>query len=140
MNGADTRTSISPERVEMLCDLERWSDALPLANRLLATEPENEVVWCLLTQCQLGLGHYEAALSTAQRAAALAPENEWPHRLISFAATYLGRHDVAVRAARTAVRLDPEAWQTHTRLAAAAVRREAGRRAEHRSSRHRQSP
>jgi tetratricopeptide (TPR) repeat protein len=120
-------TSVSPERVELLCDLERWADALPLVSRLLATEPENELAWCLLAQCQLGLGHYEAALTTAERAAALAPDSEWPHRLLSFAATHLGRRDDAVRAAREAVRLDPGAWQTHARLAAAACRSEASR-------------
>jgi tetratricopeptide (TPR) repeat protein len=126
MNRADTRTTVSPERVEMLCDLERWADALPLAGRLLATEPENHVAWCLLAQCQLGLGQYDGALSAAQRAAALAPDSEWPQRLVSFASTYLGRHDDAVRAARESVRLDPHAWQTHARLAAAAVRQQAG--------------
>ena len=127
MTRSDNLTAVSPERVELLCDLERWADALPLVSRLLATEPENELAWCLLAQCQLGLGDYEAALTAAGRAAALAPDSEWPHRLLSFAATHLGRRDDAVRAAREAVRLDPGAWQTHARLAAAACRGEAGR-------------
>ena len=126
MHRFDSRTSVNPQQVEMLCDLERWADALPLVSRLLASEPENEVAWCLLAQCQLGLGHFESALSAAGRAAALAPDSEWPHRLVSFAATSLGQHADAVRAAREAVRLDPEAWQTQARLAAAAVRQQAG--------------
>jgi tetratricopeptide (TPR) repeat protein len=127
MNRTDGRTSLSPQRIEMLCDLERWADALPLVSQLLATEPENELAWCLLAQCQLGLGHYDRALSAAHRAAALAPDSEWPYRLVSFAATYLGEHEAAVSAAREAVRLDPDAWQTHARLAAAAVRQQASR-------------
>lgn len=127
MSPSDSMTLVSSQRVEVLCDLERWADALPLASLLLATDPDNDMAWCLLAQCQLGLGRYDSALSAAQRAAALAPDSDWPYRLISFAATCLGRHDDAVRAARTAVRLDPEAWQTHARLAAAAVRQQAGR-------------
>jgi tetratricopeptide (TPR) repeat protein len=119
-------TSADPARVELLCDLERWADALPLVSRLLATDPDNEVTWCLLAQCHLGLDRYEPALSAAERAAALAPDNEWPYRLISFAATHLGRHEQAVTAARAAIRLEPDAWQTHARLAAALARRDAG--------------
>jgi tetratricopeptide (TPR) repeat protein len=119
-------TAADPVRVELLCDLERWADALPLVSRLLAGEPENDVAWCLLAQCHLGLGRPEPALSAARSAAALAPDSEWPYRLASFAATNLGRHDEAVRAARESVRLEPEAWQTHVRLAAAVARRDAG--------------
>ena len=126
MTSADSLTAADPARVELLCDLERWADALPLISRLLAGEPENNVAWCLLAQCHLGLGRPEPALSAARSAAALDPENEWPHRLISFAATNLGRHDEAVQAARESVRLEPEAWQTHVRLAAAVTRQNAG--------------
>jgi tetratricopeptide (TPR) repeat protein len=122
MTRSDHLTAAGPERAELLCDLERWADALPLVRRLLATEPENEVAWCLLAQCQLGLGDHQSALTAAGQAAALAPDSEWPHRLASFAATNLGRHEEAVRAARESVRLDPQAWQTHARLAAAAGR------------------
>lgn len=122
MTRSDSLTAVSPERVELLCDRERWADALPLVHRLLAAEPENEVAWCLLAQCQLGLGDHRSALTAAGNAAALAPDNEWPHRLASFAATSLGRHEDAVWAARESVRLDPQAWQTHARLAAAASR------------------
>lgn len=124
---SDSLTAVSPHRVELLCDLERWVDALPLVHRLLAAEPDNELAWCLLAQCQLGLGDHEAALTAAGTAAALAPDHEWPYRLASFAATNLGRHDEAVRAARESVRLDPHAWQTHARLAAAATRLNARR-------------
>jgi tetratricopeptide (TPR) repeat protein len=127
--------SADPARVELLCDLERWADALPLVSRLLATDPDNEVSWCLLAQCHLGLDRYEPALSAAERAAALAPDSEWPCRLISFAATHLGRHEQAVSAAKAAVRLEPQAWQTHARLAAALARRDAGQ--QHRGLRRR---
>jgi tetratricopeptide (TPR) repeat protein len=120
--------AVSPERVELLCDLERWADAHPLVRRLLASEPENDGAWCLLAQCELGLGRYESALTAAGQAVTLAPEHEWPYRLVSFAASQLGRHGTAVHAARAAVRLEPEVWQTHARLAAAASRGSAGRR------------
>jgi tetratricopeptide (TPR) repeat protein len=118
MNSSSALAAVSPERVELLCDLERWADAHPLVRRLLASEPENDGAWCLLAQCELGLGRYESALTAAGQAVTLAPEHEWPYRLVSFAASQLGRHGTAVHAARAAVRLEPEVWQTHARLAA----------------------
>jgi tetratricopeptide (TPR) repeat protein len=127
MNRTHDLTVVTSARVEMLCDLERWAEALPLVSRLLAAEPENQSAWCLLAQCQLGLGLFVPALGSAGRAAALAPDSEWPHRLISFACTNLGRHEQAVLAAREAVRLEPQAWQTYARLAGAAVRQQSGR-------------
>lgn len=141
---ADGAELISPDRIELLCDLQRWSDALPLVHRLLAVDPEDDVAWCHLSQCELGLGRHEAALDAAEHAATLAPETEWPHRLISFAASHLGRHDLAVNAAQEAVRLEPEAWQTHVRLASALLRRSSrsgrwnrgGRRDRLRAARH----
>jgi tetratricopeptide (TPR) repeat protein len=108
------------ERLELLCELGRWADALPLLRRLLASDPENDAAWCMLAQCHLGLGQADQALAAAHRAAAAAPDAEWPHRLASFAATKLRRHDEAVLAAREAVRLEPGLWQTHARLAGAA--------------------
>jgi tetratricopeptide (TPR) repeat protein len=117
-----TPPGLAADRVEVLCELERWSDALPLLGQVLAGDPENDVAWCRLAQCHLGLGRPEAAMSAAGRAAALAPDTEWPHRLFSFAASSLGEHDLAIRAAREAVRLEPLAWPTHLRLAAALLR------------------
>jgi len=114
--------SRSAAHVQVLLDLDRFTDALPLAGQLVATDPENDQTWCLLARCQLGLGRPELALEAARRAAAIAPEHEWPHRLMSVAATTLGRHDEAVHAAREAVRLEPGLWQTHARLAHAADR------------------
>jgi Flp pilus assembly protein TadD len=127
MTRTEDRVTVSPERVEMLCDLGRWEEAVPLVHRLLTVEPENESAWCLLAQCRIGLGQFEAALAAARQAAVLAPGDEWPQRLISFACTHLGLPEEALRAAREAVRLDPHSWQTYARLAAAAVRPPTGR-------------
>jgi tetratricopeptide (TPR) repeat protein len=113
-------TTVALERLDLLCELERWAEAAALSGRLLSTEPDDDTVWCVLARCRLGLGQPEAALDAAWRATALAPESEWPYRLASFASSQLGRHDDAVHAAREAVRLEPGLWQTHARLAGAA--------------------
>jgi tetratricopeptide (TPR) repeat protein len=120
-------TQATLERLDRLCDLERWPEASALLSQLLSTDPENDTAWCLLARCRLGLGQPEPALEAANRAAALAPEMEWPHRLASFAASSLGRHDQAVHSAREAVRLEPELWQTHARLAGAAGQHPQGK-------------
>jgi tetratricopeptide (TPR) repeat protein len=120
MGGRGDRAAVGLDRVEVLCDLERWMEAGELAGRVLGADPENHTAWCLLARCHLGLDQPEKALAAAHRAASLAPDEEWPHRLASFATSRLGRHDEAVKAAREAVRLEPGFWQTHARLAGAA--------------------
>jgi tetratricopeptide (TPR) repeat protein len=122
MSTAPDATLTELDRVQVLCDLERFIDAEQLINGVLLHEPENHRAWCLLAQCRLGRQEPEAAQDAARRAAALAPDHEWPHRLFSIAATALGQHDDAVRAAGEAVRLQPGLWQTHARLACAADR------------------
>src|SRR4051812_21356939 len=126
MSGTGSVTAARSDQIELLCEAERWAQARPLVSLLLAGQPENELAWCLLAQCELGLGRYDQALAAAGQAAALAPDHEWPHRLVSFAASQLGRPGPAVRAAREAVRLEPEMWQTQVRLAAAVGRLGAG--------------
>jgi tetratricopeptide (TPR) repeat protein len=121
-------TQATLERLDLLCDLERWPEASVLLGELLSTDPENDTAWCLLARCRIGLGQLEPALDAARQAAALAPETEWPHRLASFAASTLGRHDDAVHSAREAVRLEPDLWQTHARLAGAAGQHPQGKR------------
>jgi tetratricopeptide (TPR) repeat protein len=120
-------TQATLERLDLLCDLERWPEASVLLGRLLSSDPENDTAWCLLARCRIGLGQWEPALKAAYQAAALAPETEWPHRLASFAASSVGRHDEAVHAAREAVRLEPDLWQTHARLAGAAGQHPQGK-------------
>ncbi len=121
-------TDVTAERLDLLCELESWAEAAELAGRLLATEPDNDIAWCVLARCRLGLGRPEPALEAAEQAVALAPQAEWPHRLVSFASSQLGRHDQAVLSAREAVRLEPDRWQTHARLAGAAGQHPRGRR------------
>jgi len=113
-------TGAALDRLEQLCDLERWAEALELSRPLVDAAPEDDTLWCVLARCYLGLAQPGPALEAARRAVALTPDHEWPHRLVSYAATVLGRHDLAVQAARESVRLEPELWQTHARLAGAA--------------------
>jgi Flp pilus assembly protein TadD len=116
-------TELEPDavarRVELLCQLDRAADAVPLLHRALAANPEHADLWRHLAYVQSQLDHPAEALRASGRALELEPEEEWAHRLASLALDKLGRHDDAIAAAREATRLDPENWRAHVRLALA---------------------
>ena len=105
------------ERVETLCDLGRFGDAVPVAGQLIADDPRNVAAWCLMARAQLGNDRATAALSAAHAARSLDPGNDLPHRLASLALSQLGREEEAALAAREATRCAPSAWEGHARLA-----------------------
>jgi Flp pilus assembly protein TadD len=106
-------------RAEMLCQLDRAADALPLLQRALAGDPEHAELWRHLAYVQAQLNRPDEALLASSRALEIEPEEEWAHRLASLALDRLGRHADAVDAARQATRLDPDNWRAHVRLALA---------------------
>jgi Flp pilus assembly protein TadD len=118
-----TASGLDPEsvtqRVDVLCQLDRAGDALPLLHRALAGHPEDADLWRHLAYVQAKLERPAEALRSSDRARELEPEEEWAHRLASLALEKLGRHPEAVVAAREATRLDPENWRAHVRLALA---------------------
>jgi tetratricopeptide (TPR) repeat protein len=105
------------QRASALCDLGRFSEAITLLGRLVASDPDNGYAWCLMAQAQLGQDEPANALEAARAAASKAPNEEWPHRLASVALGRLGRHREAAQAAREAVAREPSGWQTHAQLA-----------------------
>jgi Flp pilus assembly protein TadD len=107
------------QRAEVLCQLDRAADALPLLQQALAGHPEHADLWRHLAYVHAQLAHPAQALWASNRALELEPEEEWGHRLASLALDRLGRHAEAVAAARQATRLDPDNWRTHVRLALA---------------------
>ncbi len=106
-------------RAELLCQIDRAAEALPLLHRALAGNPEHADLWRHLAYVQAQLDQPAEALRASSRALQIEPDEEWAHRLASLALDKLGRHTEAVAAARQAARLDPDNWRTHVRLALA---------------------
>jgi tetratricopeptide (TPR) repeat protein len=104
-------------RVESLCDLGRYGDAVELVGSAISGDPRNPAAWCLMARAQLGRGNTAAALKAAQAARSLSPDHSWPYRLQSEALAGLDRHEEAVVAAREATRCAPSSWQGYARLA-----------------------
>jgi tetratricopeptide (TPR) repeat protein len=104
-------------RVESLCDLGRYGDAVELVGEVISEDPRQPAAWCLMARAQLGRGNAAAALKAAQAAQSLSPDHSWPYRLESTALAELGRHEQAVVAAREATRCSPSSWQGYARLA-----------------------
>jgi Flp pilus assembly protein TadD len=117
--GATADPDAVVQRVEVLCQLDRAADALPLVADALAGNPGHADLWRHLAYVQAQLNHPAEALWASNRALEIEPEEEWAHRLASLALDRLGRHAEAVAAARNATRLDPDNWRTHVRLALA---------------------
>ena len=97
----------SPARLEMLCDLGRYAEAVREATRYLASHPHDVPALCLLSLALLETDEPAEALRVAGAAAGAAPQEEWPHRLASCALQRLGRLPEAVAAAAAAIDADP---------------------------------
>ena len=105
------------ERAVALCELRRYTDAIVVLRRVVATDPDNERPWCLLAQAELGNGNPDDALSHAKRAMSITPTFEWPHRLVSIALSHLSQHHEAIFHARESVRFAPHEAHAHMNLA-----------------------
>lgn len=95
------------EKAEYLTEIGRWNEAIPLALKVLARDPQNFQASAVLSLCHYHLKNYDKALEFAESAIAAAPDEEWGHRLRSIALTGLGKHKEAVKSAEEAVRLAP---------------------------------
>jgi tetratricopeptide (TPR) repeat protein len=106
-------------RVEVLCQLDRAEEAVPLLELALAENPDSADLWRHLAYVQAQLDQPSAALEATGRSLEIEPDEEWAHRLASLALDKLGRHADAIAAAQQATRLDPDNWRAHVRLALA---------------------
>lgn len=100
-------------RVRVLLDLKRYDQAISLLSPLVAAEPADSQVWCLLATAQLGKGAYREAATAAGRAVALAPSDDRAYRLASLAQLRLGNVSAALTAAREACKAAPDSWRAH---------------------------
>ena len=110
-------TAPAVARARMLLELDRDAEARTLLTALVAQDPDDPHLLCLLAQSCLGVGDAAAALTAAQRAVQLAPDDEWPYRLLSIALARRRAMQPAREAAATAVRLAPDEWQVHVNRA-----------------------
>ncbi len=106
---------------EVLVDLRRHGEAVPILQRSIALEPGRARAWCLLALALHGDGRDAEALEAADRAAAVDPLNEWAHRLRALTLGALGRKDDAFAAANEAVRVAPAEPKAHQMLASVAL-------------------
>ena len=104
-------------RARMLLELDRDAEARDMLSALVAHDPDDVQLLCLLAQACLGAGDVEGALSAAWGAVQLAPGQEWPHRLLSIAFARSRRFVEARQAADTAVRLEPDEWRVWANIA-----------------------
>src|SRR5262245_58907077 len=98
-------------RAQALMDIERWSDAVAILNKGLATNPDNHWILCSLSLSHLNMGDRDRAMEYANRAVTIATEEEWGHRLRSVILLQQKKTGESLQAAREAVRVEPE-WPT----------------------------
>jgi len=104
---------IGMEQVKALVDLGRFDRALPLAQRLVATDPDDARAHELVGRCLLGLGRPWDAVIPADAVRALEPAAAWAQRFAAFAHLRNVELDVAASAASEAVRLGPDEPLNH---------------------------
>lgn len=96
------------ERAELLLDLDRPGEAVPLLQQAISLAPEDCNPQCWMALALFRLGRHADALRAAERGAALAPDYEWPHRLRSIILRDQRKFRPALEAAQVAVRLAPD--------------------------------
>src|SRR5204863_6855934 len=88
-SACEMTTEIDPqigmEQVKALVDLGRFDRALPLAQRLVATDPDDARAHELVGRCLLGLGRPWDAVIPADAVRALEPAAAWAQRFAAFA-------------------------------------------------------
>ncbi len=86
---------------------QNFVDALGIARRGVAADPENYRLQYLLGQAQLGLGNPDKAIAEFHRAARINPSDAATHSMIGRIHYMLGRFDEAREALETAAELEP---------------------------------
>lgn len=93
---------------EQLNSIGRYTDAMPILRKAIATMPDAPHARCELAFALLHLQAYRDALKELDAAAVADPEYERQYRLRSIVLTNMGRTDDSLRAAQIAVRLAPQ--------------------------------
>ena len=101
------------ERAWALLELDRDAEARELVATLLADDPDDPALLCMLAQSCLGTNDTEAATRAAAKAIALAPDDEWALRLGALAALRRDDFEHASLLTARAVEADPGNWRTH---------------------------
>lgn len=109
------------DRAEVLLDLGRPVEAIPLLQQAAVLAPDDCNPHCWMGLALFRLGKHAEALQAVGRGAAVAPDYEWPHRLRSIILRDQGRFRPAMEAAREAVRLAPDDQNTLHLLATSEV-------------------
>jgi tetratricopeptide (TPR) repeat protein len=97
----DTDTSVTRE-AQLLINIGRAKEAIPLLIRAISADPQSVDSRCLLSLALYKLERYEEALSVAGDAVVAAPQKEWPHRLRALSLMRLKRNPEALSAASLA--------------------------------------
>ena len=105
------------ERAQILLDLGRHADALPLIVEALRLNPDAVEMYCHLALALRMAGQRKQALTVLADALKKDPNHEWPHRLKAVTYRELGDLKLALECAKEAVRLAPDLWLTNFVLA-----------------------
>jgi tetratricopeptide (TPR) repeat protein len=105
------------ERAQILLDLGRHEQALPLITEALRLDPESVATYCHLALALRMAGQRKQALAVLDDALKRDPNNEWPHRLRAVTFRELGELKLALACAQEAHRLAPDLWLTNFVLA-----------------------
>jgi Flp pilus assembly protein TadD len=105
------------QRAQMLLDLGRHEEALPLIVEALRLNPEAVEIYCHLALALRMAGQRKQALAVLDDALKKDPKHEWPHRLRAVTYRELGELKLALACAQEAHRLAPDLWLTNYVLA-----------------------
>jgi tetratricopeptide (TPR) repeat protein len=100
------------QRAQMLLDLGRHEDALPMIVEALRLDPESVEIYCHLALALRMAGQRKQALAVLDDALKKDPNHEWPHRLRAVTCRELGDSKLALVSAQEAHRLAPDLWLT----------------------------
>jgi tetratricopeptide (TPR) repeat protein len=92
---------------QVYCRQRRWRDALDIAERGLAIEPENEACANFRALALTNLGQRPAAMAALHEALAADPDNAYSHANRGWLLLRESRVDEALDSFRSALRLDP---------------------------------
>ena len=92
---------------EMLVELRRWNEALPIVERLLAADPETSSLASLRAEILFRRRDWEAVVEAAAEGLALIYFNPRLHLLLGLALARLGRRHDAINELLVAVRQNP---------------------------------
>lgn len=105
------------QRAQLLLELGRHQEALPLIVEALRLNPGSIEIFCHMALALRMGGQRKQALAVLADALKVDPNNEWPHRLKAVTYRELGDLKQALACAKEAHRLAPDLWLTNYVLA-----------------------